>query len=138
MARKSKFAFNFKEMEDLAARIENAGGSLEAAADEALTATHDYITGQLGTSIVPHVDTGDTRDSLEKSARVSWINPMLAKVNIGFNLDKGWPSIFLMWGTPKMKPDMSLRRAAYGPAVRREVAKIQKEAMEAFLQRLGR
>ena len=136
MARKSKFAFNFKEMEDLAERIENAGGDLQKAADEALTETCDYITGQLGPAIVPHVDTGDTRDSLESAARVSWVNPMLAKVNIGFNLDQGWPYIFLMWGTPKMKPDMTLRRAAYGPAVRREVAKIQKEAMEAFLQRL--
>ena len=139
MAKKSKFAFRFDEMYDLAAKIEKAGGSLQQAADEALRKTHDYITPQLNTGINRHVQTGETRDALVQAPNVEWVNPLLARVNIGFDLaDGGWPSIFLMWGTPKMKPDIKLRKAAFGPAVKREVARIQKEALEAFLQRLTR
>lgn len=136
MAKKSKFAFNFKEMKELAARIEEAGGSLEKAADSALKSTHGYITPRLKTAIAGHVQTSDTRDSLEKAARVTWDNPLIAKVDIGFNLKEGYPSIFLMWGTPKMAPDMQLRDAAYAPSIKREVAKLQREALQKVLQRL--
>lgn len=137
MAKKSKFAFRFDEMLDLADRIEKAGGDLQQAADKALRDTHSYITSQLSTGISRHVVTGETRDSLVQTPKVEWITPLKAQVNIGFDLaDGGWPSIFLMWGTPKMKPDVKLRKAAFGPAVKREVAKIQKGALEAFLQTL--
>lgn len=139
MAKKSKMAFNFKEMAELAERLEKMGGSLQKICDEALKATHDYITPQLSSNIARHVDTGETQGSLDRSPRVVWVNPNKAQVNIGFDLsDGGWPSIFLMWGTPKMAPDKSLRNAAFGPKVRREVAKIQREAMEKAIAELTR
>jgi len=139
MAKRSKYALNFQEMLDLSERIEAAGGDLKEAVDKALRETHAYITPQLSTGIARHVQSGDTRDALVERVAVEWINPLLAQVNIGFNLaDGGWPSIFLMWGTPKMSPDTKLRKAAFGPAVKREVARIQKEALEAFLQDLAR
>lgn len=139
MAKKSKMAFNFKEMYELAERMENMGGNLQKACDDALKATHDYITPNLSSGIARHVETGETQQSLDKAPRVEWINPLKARVNIGFNLaDGGWPSIFLMWGTPKMAPDKSLKNAAFGPKVRREVAKIQREAMEKAIADLTR
>lgn len=139
MAKKSKFAFNFKAMEDLAANIEAAGGDLQKAADSALKATHGLITPKLGSNIKRHNVTGETESSLEKSPRVEWLTPLKAQVNIGFDLeDGGWPSIFLMWGTPKMAPDVALRDAAFSPKVKREVAKIQRQALEKVLQRLTR
>ena len=136
MAKKSKMAFNFKEMEALADRLEKLGGNLQAACDKALHDTHDYITPNLSSGIARHVATGDTQKSLEKSAHVVWESPLIAYVNIGFDLSKGWPSIFLMWGTPKMKPDTSLRNAAFGPKVRREVANIQRAALEEAIKNL--
>lgn len=137
MAKKSRFAFRFDEMLDLADRIEKAGGDLQQAADKALHDTHDYITSQLSTGIARHVQTGETRDALVQTPKVEWITPLKAQVNIGFDLgDGGWPSIFLMWGTPKMAPDIKLRKAAFGPSVKREVARIQQKALEAFLQTL--
>lgn len=136
MAKKSKFAFRFDEALDLAARIEAAGGNIQEAADKALRDTHDFITPQLSTGIARHVDTGATSGSLVRSPKVEWISPFKAQVNIGFDLSEGWPSIFLMWGTPKMAPDVKLRKAAFGPAVKRGVAEIQREALEAFLQTL--
>ena len=138
VAKKSKFAFRFDEVLDLAARIEKAGGDIQQAADKALRDTHDYITPQLSTGIARHVQTGETQGSLVRAAKVEWITPLKAQVNIGFDLSEGYPSIFLMWGTPKMAPDVKLRKATFGPAVKREVARIQKEALEAFLQQLTR
>lgn len=139
MAKKSKLAFNFKEMADLAARIENMGGSLEKACEDALHATHDLITPQLSVGIARHVETGVTQRSLVKTPRVVWLTPLKAQVNIGFDLaEGGWPSIFLMWGTPKMKPDKDLKNAAFGPKTRREVAAIQRETLEAVVQELSR
>lgn len=139
MAKKSKFAFRFDEMMDLSAKIEKIGGNIQEAAEEALRQTHDYITPKLSSGISVHVQTGETRDSLDKTPAVVWENPLLAKVHIGFGLNSGgWPSIFLMWGTPKMPPDLTLQKAAFGPAVKREVAKIQREALEAYLQKMLR
>lgn len=134
---KSKMAFNFKEMADLADKLERVGGDLQKACDKALHDTHDFITPQLSGGIERHVDTGETQSSLERSAHVVWESPLKAVVNIGFDLeDGGWPSIFLMWGTPKMQPDLQLRKAAYGPKVRREVANIQRQALEEAIKNL--
>lgn len=139
MAKKSKMAFNFKEMASLAERLEKLGGDLQKVCDDALKATHDYITPQLSSGIARHVETGVTQRSLEKTPRVVWLNPNKAQINIGFDLeDGGWPSIFLMWGTPKMAPDKSLKNAAFGPKVRREVARIQREALEEAVAKLAR
>lgn len=144
VAKKSKFAFRFDEMEDLADKIEKMGGSLQAAADDALRKTHDFITPKLDTGIARHHVSGDTEESLVHSPAIAWESPLLAKVSIGFDLkDGGLPSIFLMWGTPRRKAsdmpvDKALKNAAFGPAVKREVAKIQREALEAFLHKILR
>lgn len=137
MAKKSKFAFRFEEMESLADRIQNAGGSLQKAADKALHDTHDMITPKLSTGIARHVDTGSTQGSLVKAPKVEWLTPTKAQVNIGFDLSEGWPSIFLMWGTPKMAPDTALKNAAFAPSVARQAKEIQKAALEEFLRDLA-
>lgn len=139
MAKRSKLAFNFDEMAGLAEKLEKAGGNLQAAADRALKATHDYITPNLSGEIQRHVQSGDTKESLDKRGGVVWESPLKAHVNIGFNLEEGGlPSIFLMWGTPKMKPDTKLKNAAFGTKVKREVAAIQRQEMEKALQEITR
>lgn len=137
MAKKSKLAFNFDEMYDLAEKLENAGGNLQAAADRALKATHDHITPNLATGIKRHVLSGDTQESLDKRGGVVWESPLKAHVNIGFNIKEGGlPSVFLMWGTPKMKKDAKLKSAAFGAKVKREVAAIQQQEMEKALKEI--
>ena len=139
MAKRSKLAFNFDEMYDLAEKLEKAGGNLQAAADRALKATHDYITPNLAAGIQRHVLSGDTKESLDKQGGVVWESPLKAHINIGFNLEEGGlPSVFLMWGTPKMKNDAKLKSAAFGAKVTREVAAIQRQEMEKALQEITR
>ena len=139
MAKKSKLAFNFDEMAALAEKLEKMGGNLHDAADRALKATHDYITPNLSSGIQRHVQTGETKESLDKQGGVVWESPLKAHINIGFNLKEGGlPSIFLMWGTPKMRPDAKLKSAAFGAKVTREVAAIQRQEMEKALQEITR
>lgn len=136
--KKSKFAFAFDEMAELAEKLEDAGGDLKEAADKALRATHDYITPDLESGIKRHVLSGDTKESLDKRGGVVWESDLKAHVNIGFNLKEGGlPSIFLMWGTPKMKPDRKLKNAAFSAKVKREVAAIQREEMEKALKEIA-
>lgn len=144
MGKRSKYSLNFKEFEELAYRIGEMGGNLQEACDKALKDTHEYITPQLSSGIARHDLTGDTGKSLERGPHVVWENPLKAKVSIGFNLEEGGvPSIFLMWGTPKRKAgempvDTAFKNAAFGPKVKREVAKLQREALEAVVESLKR
>lgn len=142
--KKSKFAFNFEEMDVLAEKLEKAGGSIHDAADRALKATHAYMTPNLASEIRRHKRTGDTAQSLDRRGGVVWENSLKAHVNIGFNMeDGGVPSIFLMWGTPKhgrhpgMTADTKLKNAAFGAKVKRDVAAIQREEMEKALQEIA-
>lgn len=138
MGRRSKFSFNFDEMLALAERIEKAGGSLQEACDKALTQTSDYITRGLQQGIKQHVRSGETQGSLRQSPSVRWESELVAFVDIGFDLDNGGiPSIFLMWGTPKMAADAKLKNAAFGGKVKKDVARIQQEALQKFLDDLG-
>lgn len=142
--KKSKWAFRFDEMTELAEKLENMGGDLQKACDTALKSTHEYITPNLASNIARHHYSGATERSLEKTPQVEWITPLHARVNVGFNLDKGGlPSVFLMWGTPKrraskMPVDKMLKKAAFGSGVKREVAKLQREALEAAVEALKR
>lgn len=144
MAKRSTWAFRFDEMEALAAKIEAAEGSLEAAVEQALQSTHDFITPKLAAGIARHDFSGATKESLDKVPAVKWVTPLKAQVSIGFDLTAGGvPSIFLMWGTPRRKAsempvDKAFRNSAFGPAVKREAAKLQREAMEAYLQKITR
>lgn len=136
MAKKSKFAFNFEEMDSLVDKLNNAGGSMQEAADAALKATHAYITPNLESGINRHIQSGDTKRSLDDDGGVKWVNPIKARVDVGFNIKKGGlPSVFLMWGTPKMRPDSRLKNAAFGAKTKREVAAIQREEMEKAIQK---
>lgn len=66
---------------------------------------------------------------MRRKNEVLW-DGLVAKAHIGFDIGAGGlPSIFLMWGTPKMKADKKLKSAAFGAKTKRRVAEIQKEVM---------
>ena len=78
-------------------------------------------------TIAPHRRTGDTEESLKRNADVTWIGTA-AEVEVGFDIDNGGlPSVFLMYGTPKMKPDRKLYNAIYGAKTKKEIAELQEK-----------
>lgn len=127
MPKKNKVTLNFKGFEEYAERLDKLGGDLRKATEKALQETHAYITPNLERDIKPHRKTGATERSLNRNARVKWVGST-AEIEVGFKLDEGGlPSIFLMYGTPRMHKDQLLFNDIYGSKTKKEVARLQQE-----------
>lgn len=122
-----KYGLEFQGLEDMAGRIDKMGKSLKQTAEKALVATHSHITPNIKNAMGKHRRTGRTEDSIINNARVEWAG-LVASIDVGFDINNGGlASVFLMYGTPRIKPDTKLRNAIVGASTRRAVQEIQKE-----------
>ena len=137
---KKRLSIDFEGMDDIIAEYEAMGGRLEDAAEHALAATHQLVTHKLKVAIAPHYQTGETERSLTLDPYDTLtVNGGAAYVEVGFDIRSGGlASIFLMYGTPRMKPDTKLYNAIYGAATLREVSAKQAEVFEKMVMRRGR
>lgn len=104
--------------------------------EKALTKTHQKITTKAESAIKPHHDTGITEKSLVKNVEIKWKGAE-AYVKTGFSIrNGGLPSIFLMYGTPRIKKDQKLYNAFFGKKTKEEIVEIQKEAFFDEIRRL--
>ena len=72
----------------------------------------------------------DTEESIVNDKKVEWTGEV-AEVKVGFSIrDGGLASIFLMYGTPTIEPDMELYNSIYGSQTKSKVRKKQKEVFE--------
>lgn len=131
---KNKIGLQFAGFEEVISNFEKLGGDVKAATNEALIESQKYIAEQAHTAMVPHKKTGDTEGSIVEDGKVTW-SGMTAEINVGFDLTKGgMPSIFLMYGTPRMSKDTNVYNAVYGNKTKKAVAKLQEQK---FKERLG-
>lgn len=132
-----KFGLEFDGFEELLTRINKLEGNAKATTDRALKATHKHITPTLHQAMAKHRQTEKTEKSIVDTAKVEWIGSV-ASVEVGFDISKGGlPSIFLMFGTPKMKPDTKLKNAIFGNKTRSEIMKIQEDIFYDEIRRLN-
>lgn len=123
----AKLGIEFDGFEKLIQKLEDVEGAAEQATENALIATHELITRNLQSAIAPHRRTGETEKSFKRNAEVTWIGTA-AEVEVGFDIENGGlPSVFLMYGTPKMKPDRKLYNAIYGAKTKKEIAELQEK-----------
>lgn len=135
MANKTRIEFD--GFEKVIARLTKLGADVSKIAEEALKETHKYVTEQAETAIRPHHLTGATEKSLKKQANVEWVGT-LASVETGFDISNGGlPSIFLMYGTPRMKKDQKLYNAFFGGKTKNEINKIQEDIFYNEIRRLN-
>jgi hypothetical protein len=67
---------------------------------------------------------------------VSW-EGMTGSIKVGFDFKKsGVKSIFLMYGTPKMPPVAGLKNAIYGAKTKKEIGRLQAEALNKVIKRV--
>lgn len=126
---KNKAIFDFGELSEQMERLDKLGGNLKEPIEKSLAEAHKIITDSVHANMQPHHITGDTEKSIEDTAVVKWEGAE-ASTDIGFNLDNGGiPSIFLMYGTPKMKKDTKLYNSIYGKETRRKITAIQRQAV---------
>ena len=138
----ARMSIKFDGFDDLAAEIDRAGGNLEAAVEDALLQTQEYIQNGLTIAAAPYngkgikgYATGKMFGSIIDDRKI-YIKGNVAEVNAGFNLDApgGFHSIFIMYGTPRIKKDQKIYNAIRGTKTKKDIAELQEEIMRKHLK----
>lgn len=110
-------------------RLNNANADVKQAVNRALTETHRIVTEKADTAIQQHRETGLTERSLRRNAVIEWQGDV-AEVKVGFDIAHGGlASIFLMYGTPRIKKDQKLYNAFFGKSTQQEIVRAQEEIL---------
>lgn len=132
MAR-NKLRLEFKGFEEYAARLDELGGDLKATTEKALKASHDLVTPKIKAAMTKHNKSGDTSRAILDKSPVVW-DGAVASIDVGFDIQSGgMPSIFLMYGTPRVKPDRDLYNAIYGNKTKKDIKELQQEIFAAAI-----
>lgn len=132
---KNKIGLKFDGMEELIEEFERLDGDLKKATENALKASKQIVTPNVQSAIARHKRSGATEKSLDKNMQVEW-EGATASIDIGFHIRQGGlPSIFLMYGTPRMKKDTQLYDAVYGSKLKKQIAETQKEVFQKMIAR---
>lgn len=138
----ARISITFDGFNDLAYKIDKAGGDIKTAVDEALTKTQELVQDKVEHAAAVYANgglkgyaTGAMYDSIIKDASVKWIGTV-AEVGAGFKISQkgGWHSIFVMYGTPRMAKDPKVYNAIKGSKTKSDIAKLQQEVMENHLK----
>ncbi len=142
MAR-NKIGLQASGFEDYMSKLDELGGSkaMTRGVESALRASKQYVNPLIESSMAKlpaggRYSSGNTKKSIDRDMSVEW-QGMTATIKVGFDFSKsGVTSIFLMYGTPKMKPVAGLKNAVYGAKTKKELATIQEEALTKVISRI--
>ena len=127
---KSKIGLEFSGFDEMIERLDKADGDIKGAVEECLTAAEQTVAGKLHSDMKRHHRSGRTEKAIIDDAQVKW-EGTTASISVGFDLKNGGlPSVFLMYGTPRMPKDQKVYNDVYGSATKKEVAKLQEEAVK--------
>lgn len=140
---RNKIGLQVKGFDEYMAKLDKVGGTqaMRRGVEGALKASKQYVNPLIESSMskLPaggRYSTGDTKKSIDKDMTVDW-EGMTGSIKVGFDFKKsGLTSIFLMYGTPKMPPVAGLKAAIYGAKTKREIAKLQAEALDKVIKRI--
>lgn len=140
---KAKMGLQFDGWEETIAKLDNLAGNTvtKKAVSEALIKSKEHVNVGIEKAVsngsLPakgKYSTGDTKDSINRDKEVTW-QGQTGTIKVGFDFKKsGTTSIFLMYGTPKMKPAKGLKTAIYGSKARKEIAEIQSEIINKHIK----
>ena len=126
----AKMELKFTGMNEYIRRLQRMDKDIKRVTENALKSSSAEITPGIHKGIAPHNLTGATEESIVKDKKVEWTGEV-AEVKVGFSIrDGGLASIFLMYGTPTIEPDMELYDSIYGSRTKSKVRKKQKEVFE--------
>ena len=142
MAR-NKISLSFKGFEELAEKLDKAGGDLKKVTEKALITSKKIVEQNLKDTVNDSnfpahgkYSTGLTEKSIDTSETVEW-NGTKATIKVGFDFKiSGLRTIFLMYGTPRMKKSPKIFNAVYGAKTKKQVAEIQKEIFESEIKKI--
>jgi len=136
MAR-NRIGLQVEGFEEYMAKLDEVGGTaaMRRGVEEALKESKKYVNPLIEKAMTKlpaggRYSTGDTKRSLDKDMSVEW-QGATASIKVGFDFsESGLKSIFLMYGTPRMKPVTGLKAAVYGAKTKKEIAAIQGAALD--------
>ena len=132
-----KFGIEIEGLDDIINQLDELGADIKEVAEKALKATHEYVTNEVENAIKPHKYTGATEKSIKRKSEIGW-NGSVAESHVGFDISKGGlPSIFLMYGTPRMKKDQKLYNAIFGKKTNEKIRQIQEDIFFDAIRKVG-
>lgn len=144
MARK-KIGLQFNGWEEYMAKLDELGGTqtMKKGVEEALKESKKHVNPLIEKNMAKNklpakgkYSYGDTKESIDEEMSVEW-SGMTGEIKVGFDFSKsGMKSIFLMYGTPKMKPVSGLKAAIYGAKTQKEIAEIQEKVLSDHIKRI--
>ena len=142
MAR-NRIGLQVEGFEDYMAKLDKLGGTaaMRRGVEEALKESKKYVNPLIEQAMTKlpaggRYSTGDTKRSLDKDMSVDWEGDT-ASIKVGFDFsESGLKSIFLMYGTPRMKPVTGLKAAVYGAKTKKEIAAIQGAALDRVIKEI--
>ncbi len=145
MARK-KIGLQFDGWEEYIAKLDELGGTqvMKKGVEEALIESKKHVNPLIEKSVAKgklpakgkYSDDEATKKSIDKEMKVEW-EGMTGTIKVGFDFSKSGPkSIFLMYGTPKMKPVSGLKSAIYGSKTQKEIAEIQEKVLSDYIKKV--
>lgn len=125
------------------AKLDKLGGTqaMKKGVEEALIESKKHVNPLIEQAMAKlpaggKYSSGDTKKSIDKDMSVEW-QGMTASVKVGFDFSKsGLTSIFLMYGTPRMKPVSGLKNAIYGTKTQKELATIQEDELMKVIKKI--
>ena len=141
MAR-NRIGLQFEGWEDYIAKLDELGGTslMKKGVEEALIESKKHVNPLIENAMVKlpakgRYATGRTKESIDTDMSVEW-EGMTGTIKVGFDFKKsGVTSIFLMYGTPRMKPVSGLKSAIYGAKTQKEVAEIQEQKLSGVIKK---
>ena len=142
MAR-NRIGLQFNGWEEYIAKLDELGGThlMKKGVEEALIESKKHVNPLIEQAMTKlpargKYSTGDTKKSIDKDNKVDW-SGMTGEIKVGFDFSKsGTTSIFLMYGTPRMKPISGLKSAIYGAKTQKETAEIQERVLSDVIKRV--
>ena len=139
----NKVTLEFDGLDEMLKDLENFDGAVKKATETALQETAKQTQQKIDKIFIKSnmpakgkYATGRTKRSILHNSKVYW-EGTVASIDIGFDFDKsGLISVFLMYGTPKMKPVKGLKATIYGKKAKEERTKIQKDVFNKFIEEL--
>lgn len=132
----AKMELKFTGMKEYMKRLNDMGKDIKKVSENALKESAETITREeIWEEIILHYVTGETEESLVEDQDVKWLGNT-AEIGVGFSIrNGGLASIFLMYGTPTMKPDQALYNSIYGARTIRKMRKVQEEEFKKGIMR---
>lgn len=139
----ARMKLEIQGLDQLLMRINQFDGDIRGTTEKALRETHAIVTKKAETAIAQgnlpakgRYSHGETAAALRRNAEIEW-HGSVAEVKVGFDIKRGGlASIFLMYGTPRMKPAKGLYNAFYGSKTRKEIVEAQENAFWEEIRRI--